>query len=565
MNAAVRIRTRQRRPDIEGRLTAAGIHPLLARLYAARGASAPPPQDAAALLAPAGLLDIDVAANRIADAIVRGERILIVADYDCDGATACAVGVLGLRALGAEVDYFVPNRFTTGYGLTPAVVDLAREQAPDLLITVDNGIASITGVAHARSAGIDVVVTDHHLPGPQLPAAVAIVNPNQPGCSFASKHLAGVGVMFYVLLAVRAELRRRGRFDGGSQPRLDTLLDLVALGTIADLVPLDANNRLLVALGLARMRAGNLRAGLAALARIGGREPRTLTTGDLGFVVAPRINAAGRLADMRLGIECLLADEPARAYRLAEQLDRMNAERRQVQDDMSVRAAELVLDAFDPTNHRAIVAFDASFHAGVTGLVASRLREAHHRPAIVFAPAGEGTLSGSGRSIPGFHLRDAIDLITKQFPGLVQRFGGHAMAAGLTIATADLPTFEQAFEQVASRWLGDDALHRVIEVDGPLEIGYIQPAAARMLDAEIWGQGFPAPLFFDTWRVVSQRVLKDKHLKATLEKDGRQVQAMAFNRNTPLPAQAALAFRLGLDDYGGTLTARLVIEHAADA
>lgn len=564
MTAPVRIRQRPRRLDAEQRLVRDGTHPLLARLFAARGLDTPPRMEAAALLPPAGLLDIDRAAARIADAIEAAERIVIVADYDCDGATACAVGVRGLRALDARIDYLVPNRFKTGYGLTPAIVDLARELDPTLLITVDNGIASMEGVAHARAAGIDVIVTDHHLPGARLPAAVAIVNPNQPGCHFASKHLAGVGVMFYVLLATRAELRRRRRFDAANQPRFDALLDLVALGTVADLVPLDANNRLLVALGLDRIRGGRVQPGMIALARVAGREPRTLSTGDLGFALAPRINAAGRLADMRIGIECLITDDPARCFFLAEQLDRINAERRQVQEDMNERAAALVLDSYNPADHRTIVAFDPSFHAGVTGLVASRLRETHHRPSIVFAPTADGLLSGSGRSIPGFHLRDAIDLVTKCAPDLVLRFGGHAMAAGLTIRGEGLAEFERIFETVAAQWLPADALQRVLDVDGPLELGYIQPQIAQLLDAQIWGQAFAAPVFFDEWRVVSQRVLKDRHIKATLEKDGRHVEAMAFNRSEPLPAEGGFAFRLASNDYNGTVSARLVIEYAAE-
>jgi len=560
-----RIRVRARNPQGERALEGAGVHPLLARLLAARGCQAPPAERASELLPPTTLLDIDVAAKRIADAIEREERIVIVADYDCDGATAGALGVRGLRALGAQVDYLVPNRFTTGYGLTPAVVDLARALEPRLLVTVDNGIASIDGVAHARAAGIDVVITDHHLPGAQLPMALAIVNPNQPGCRFPSKDLAGVGVMFYVLMATRAELRERGRYAQAPQPRLDTLLDLVALGTVADLVRLDANNRLLVQLGLDRIRNGQTSPGILALARVAGREARTLTTGDLGYALAPRINAAGRLADMRIGIECLLTDDATRAFFLAEQLDRINAERRNVQDDMNERAAALVLDRYDPAHQRSIVAFDPGFHAGVTGLVASRLREAHHRPAIVFAPTTEGMLSGSGRSIPGFHLRDAIDLVTKRAPALVQRFGGHAMAAGLTIRAEDLPEFERHFEAVATALIGADALERVLDVDGPLEVGYIQPQIAQLLDAQIWGQAFAPPVFYDTWDVVNQRVMRDKHVRATLEKDGRRVEAWAFNYAEPLPARAALAFRLALNEYNGAITARLVIERVLDA
>ncbi|HEU4621682.1 MAG TPA: single-stranded-DNA-specific exonuclease RecJ [Burkholderiaceae bacterium] len=558
----VHIRHRSRDAHAESRLIEAGLHPLVARLLAARGLSEPPLRRASQLLAPDGLRGIDRAATRLADAIVAREPMLVVGDYDCDGATACAVAVRGLRALGARVDYLVPNRFKSGYGLTPAIVELAVERAPRVIVTVDNGIASIEGVATANALGIDVVVTDHHLPGGALPAACAIVNPNQPGCTFRSKAVAGVGVVFYVLIAVRAELRKRGLFTAETQPRLDGLLDLVALGTVADLVKLDANNRLFVQLGLERIRGQQAQPGVLALARVAGRDPRALGVADLGFALGPRLNAAGRLADMTIGIECLLADDPARAYELALVLDRMNAERRELQHDMLGVAMEHVARV-DVGASTSIVLHDPAFHAGVTGLVAGRLKDLHHRPTIVFATSSDGRLTGSGRSIPGFHMRDAIDLVTKRAPGLIERFGGHAMAAGLTIPADALAPFTAAFEAVAQALLGGKPGARELVVDGPIESAYVSPAVVRLLDAEVWGQGFEPPLFHDTWRVLSQRVIKDRHLKLVLERDGQRLEGIAFGRVDALPQRADLAFRITTYEYNGLTSAQLVVEHAA--
>ncbi|WP_034412311.1 single-stranded-DNA-specific exonuclease RecJ [Derxia gummosa] len=560
-SAPPRFVVRPRDPRKEDALVRAGMHPLLARLYAQRGCSTPPVTGIGKLLPPTDMLGLPDAAERLADAIEDGEKLLVVADYDCDGATACAVAVRGLRQLGAEVDYLVPNRFETGYGLSPQVVDLALPRRPDLIVTVDNGIASHEGVDYANAHGIEVIVTDHHAVGATLPDARAIVNPNQPGCGFASRALAGVGVMFYVLIALRAELRRRGRFTAETQPRLDRLLDLVAVGTVADLVRLDENNRLLVKLGLERLRSGQANPGISALARVAGRELRKLSTADIGFGIGPRINAAGRLADMSIGIECLLTDDPARAFDLAGELDRMNAERRLVQDAMLDRSADLPVAPDAP----AIVLTDPSFHAGVTGLVATKLKDRHHRPAIVFAPSADGaTLTGSGRSIAGLHLRDAIDLVTKRAPGLVERFGGHAMAAGLTIGAGALDTFREQFVQVVIEQLGSAPQERIVTVDGPLETAWMKAEIAQMLGAEIWGQAFDAPLFADEFEVIQQRIVGERHVKASLRLNGQRFDAIGFNRQK-LPARGVFAYRVDANEFNGHINTQLVIEHVTEA
>ena len=552
------------------RLIQDGLHPVLARLYAARGIRAGHEIETAfeQLLPPDTLLGIGAAAARLADSIAKRHRLLIVADYDCDGATACAVAVRGLRMLGADVDYLVPNRFEYGYGLTPEIVELAlsnTRRPPELLITVDNGIASVEGVAAAKAAGVDVLVTDHHLPGDALPDACAIVNPNQPGCTFASKHLAGVGVMFYVLLVTRALMREQGVFDTASQPRLVQLLDLVALGTVADVVRLDPNNRILVAQGLARIRAGKAHAGIAALFRAAGREARSAGVQDLGFSVGPRLNAAGRLADMSLGIECLLTDDPGRAWELAQELDGMNRERREIETGMQ-REALASLEHMDPTDptRTTLTIFDALWHQGVIGIVASRLKERFYRPTITFAPADDDgeTIKGSGRSIPGFHLRDAIDIVSKRHPGLILKFGGHAMAAGLTLRADDLDVFSEALEQVGRETLPEHALLRIIETDGELEDAYFTPQFVEMLDAGIWGQGFPPPSFSGAFEVRAQSLVKDKHLKLQLYRGARRIDAIWFNRTEPLPEIATLAYRLTRDTYNGVTRVQMIVEHA---
>ncbi|WP_334186511.1 single-stranded-DNA-specific exonuclease RecJ [Noviherbaspirillum sp.] len=544
-----------------------GVHPVLARLYAARGLSDARElaSELNALIAPAGLLHIDAAAVFLADAIAAGKKMTIVADYDCDGATACAVGLRGLRALGARVDYIVPNRFEYGYGLTPEIVELtAREKSPDIIVTVDNGIASIDGVAEANRRGIEVVVTDHHLPAATLPAARVIVNPNQPECGFPSKNLAGVGVMFYVLLALRAELRRRGVFDAQNQPKLDSLLDLVALGTVADVVKLDANNRILVTQGLKRMRAGRMHAGIAALFRAAGREARKATPFDLGFGVGPRLNAAGRLSDMSLGIECLTTDDEGRAWAIAQQLDGINRERRDIEAGMQDTALAL-LESFNPADKTTISVFDASWHQGVIGIVASRLKDKFYRPTITFAPAGDGMIKGSGRSISGFHLRDALDLVSKQAPSLIDKFGGHSMAAGLSIRADMFEGFQAAFEAVGQNQLTKNQLERVLETDGPLEDAYFSPQFIELLDSQVWGQGFAPPVFCDEFRVLNQRILKEKHLKLLLEKNGRQYDAIWFGHVDSLPDRATVAFRLDANEFNGITRVQLMVEHAEPA
>ncbi|MFN4148938.1 MAG: single-stranded-DNA-specific exonuclease RecJ, partial [Rhodocyclaceae bacterium] len=454
-------------------LEQSGIHPLLARLYAARGIGSADELDTQlkSLLPPLGMKGIETAAALLADAVTAGRKILIVADYDCDGATACAVGIRALRMMGAGVDYLVPNRFETGYGLSPEIARLAAAKHPDLLVTVDNGIASVAGVAEAKRLGMTVIVTDHHLPGSELPEADAIVDPNQPGCRFASKAIAGVGVMFYVMLALRAELRRRGHFAAKREPNLAELLDLVALGTVADVVPLDRNNRILVAQGLRRIRERRMCAGIAALLALAGREPARAGTFDLGFVVGPRLNAAGRLADMSLGIECLLTDDMGRAANIAQQLDAINHERRAIEADMH-EAAALRLEAVEAGERASLVLFDPDWHQGVIGILAGRIKDKLHRPTFVFARGEGGELRGSGRSIPGLHLRDALDLVAKQQPNLLKRFGGHAAAAGLTLLERDLPAFETLFEDIVRRLLPPAALTRTLETDGPLEAAY---------------------------------------------------------------------------------------------
>lgn len=559
-----RIAVRSYSPRSAEMLTQQGLHPVMARLVVARGLT-----DARqlsteldALIAPAALLNVDHAAVFLADAITAGKKFVVVADYDCDGATACAVALRGLRALGAQVDYIVPNRFEYGYGLTPEIVDLtAREKSPDIIITVDNGIASIDGVDEANRRGIQVLVTDHHLPGDALPDAAVIVNPNQPDCRFPSKNLAGVGVMFYTLLALRAELRKRGRFDAASQPRLDALLDLVALGTVADVVKLDANNRILVAQGLKRIRAGRAHAGIAALLRVAAREAHRVTPFDLGFAVGPRLNAAGRLADMSLGIECLLTDDPGRAWAIAEQLDAINRERRSIEADMQ-DAALSALDEIEPRDSATLSLFNPDWHQGVIGIVASRLKEKFYRPTITFAPAGDGSIKGSGRSIPGFHLRDALDLISKREPDLIEKFGGHAMAAGLSLNEDDFGRFAEAFEAVGQEWLSPAQLEQVLETDGELEPAYFSLDFIAQLDKQVWGQGFAPPLFCDEFRVINQRVLKEKHLKLQLEKDGKSFDAIWFNHADGLPNRARVAYRLDVNEYNGVSKVQLMVEHA---
>ena len=564
---------RDRPPRSIWALEQAGVHPLLARLYAARGISQPATIDAslAHLLPPTGLKGIEAAAVLLADAMAADKKLCIVADYDCDGATACAVALRGLRLLGArDVRYIVPDRVVDGYGLTPAIAERVKASGAEVLITVDNGIASVEGVATARALGLQVLVTDHHLPAAVLPEADAIVNPNQPGCTFESKSLAGVGVMFYVLLVLRAELRQRGVFTAEQQPKLDTLLPLVALGTVADVVKLDANNRRLVAQGLARVRKGQMPPGMAALFAAAGRQSAQCTSQDFGFALGPRINAAGRLSDMTLGIECLTTDDVGRATELATQLDRINRERREIEGDMRAQALELAQEMFDPEEEppSALCVFDPDFHEGVVGIVASKLKDLHHRPTFVFAPsqaAGKGhELKGSGRSIPGFHLRDALDLVAKRHPGVLLRFGGHAMAAGCTLDEENLAIFEEALQQVAAEWLDEATLQRRLETDGPLQPEYRRHEVAETLAREVWGQGFAAPTFSEELEVLGQRLVGEKHLALKLRHQGQPVDGIWFGRVDPLPSLAHLAFRLEADEWQGNKRVRFVVEGMAE-
>ena len=568
----MKIEIRDVPPRAAWALEQAGVHPLLARLFAARGVTSRDELDdgLARLLPPAGLRGVQEAAVLLADAIAAQQRLCIVADYDCDGATACAVGIRGLRLLGAQhVSYLVPDRVVDGYGLTPPIARRVHERGADLLITVDNGIASVEGVARARELGLKVLVTDHHLPGSELPSADCIVNPNQPGCDFESKSIAGVGVMFYVLMALRAELRQRGAFDQATQPKLDALLPLVALGTVADVVRLDANNRRLVAQGLKRIRAGQLPVGLSALFSVAARASQKATTFDFGFALGPRINAAGRLADMTLGIELLLTDDAARADELARTLDGINRERREIEGGMREQAMQIAEGLFDVEDEppSAIAVFDPDFHEGVVGIVAARLKDRLHRPTFVFAassaPGREHELKGSGRSIPGFHLRDALDLVAKRHPGVLSKFGGHAMAAGCTIAEEHFDTFEQALQQVAAEWLDAATLTRRLETDGPLPPEYRRPDMVDTLHREVWGQGFAPPVFSEEVEVISQRLVGEKHLALKLRHQGQPVDGIWFGHTEPLPPRAQLAFRLEADEWQGVRRVRLLVEGVA--
>ena len=553
-------------PKRQWKLEQQGMHPLLARLYAARGIDdvSELEYELKGLIPPTEMKGIAEAAELLADAIEAEANILIVGDYDCDGATATAVGVLALRAFGARVDYLVPNRFEFGYGLSPEIVDLAAKAEPDLIVTVDNGIASIEGVARARELGIAVLITDHHLPGDALPEADAIVNPNQPGCTFPSKNIAGVGVLFYVMLALRAAMRERGVFEPGKEPNLGSLLDLVALGTIADVVSLDRNNRILVAQGLKRIRDGKMQPGIRALFRAVSREPAKASSFDLGFLIGPRINAAGRLSDMSIGIRCLIASELNDALAMAQQLDALNRERREIEAGMQEQAQAL-LEKFDAPDALALSLFDEHWHQGVVGILASRIKERFHRPVFAFARTDEaktdGLLRGSGRSIPGLHLRDALDLVAKRAPGVLQKFGGHAAAAGVTLREADLDIFRRTFEAVVRDTVAASDLTRTVETDGGLEASYFSLEVARMLQDEIWGQGFPAPLFADTFVVEHQRLLKDAHLKLRLRKGNTVIEAMRFHNATPAPDQVRVAYRLQINEYNGVASPQLVVEH----
>jgi single-stranded-DNA-specific exonuclease len=549
-------------------LEQSGVHPVLARLFAARGVhdAQELKTELALLLPPAGLKGIDDAAQLLANAIDQQLRFCIVADYDCDGATACAVALRGLTLLGAQhVSFIVPDRVVDGYGLTPDIAQRVHASGAQVLITVDNGIASVSGVEEAKRLGLHVLITDHHLPGPELPTPDALVNPNQPGCGFESKSMAGVGVMFYVLLALRAELRQRGIFSKETEPKLDGLLPLVALGTVADVVALDANNRRLVAQGLLRMRKGHLPAGMAALFKVAARDATQASSQDMGFAIGPRINAAGRLSDMTLGIECLRTDDTELAWRLAQQLDTINRERRSMEGDMRAQAlliAESLMDS-EEIAPAALCVFDEDFHEGVVGIIAGRLKDLHYRPCFVFASSqsqGQAVLKGSGRSIPGFHLRDALDAIAKRHPNLLLRFGGHAMAAGCTLLEDDLATFEMALQDIATQWLDAATLAQTLATDGSLPQQYVRPDMVKHLQVHVWGQGFAAPVFQDTVNVLSQKIVGEKHLSLKLQLHGQLVDAIWFGRTEGLPVQATVAYRLDINTWQGMEKLQLQIE-----
>ncbi|MCH4874175.1 single-stranded-DNA-specific exonuclease RecJ [Pseudomonas sp. TMW22091] len=545
---------------------------LLTRLYAARGVQSQAELDKslARLIPYQQLKGIDAAVDLLVVALEQRQRILIVGDFDADGATASTVGMLGLRLLGAaHVDYLVPNRFEYGYGLTPEIVEVALTRKPQLLITVDNGISSVEGVAAAKKAGLSVLVTDHHLPGNELPAADAIVNPNQPGCEFASKALAGVGVIFYVLIALRARLNSLGWYQNSKAPNIAELLDLVALGSVADVVPLDANNRILVHQGLERIRAGRARPGLKAILEVAKRDHSRITSTDLGFILGPRLNAAGRLDDMSLGIECLLTDDANAAREMAVQLDEMNQDRKSIEQGMQREALAQLKELPIDSMPFGLCLFDPEWHQGVIGILASRLKERYFRPTFAFADAGDGLLKGSGRSVPGFHIRDALSVVAAQHPDLIAKYGGHAMAAGLTLPAANFEVFSQAFDEEVRRQLSQEDLTGRLLSDGSLAVEEFHLELARALrNAGPWGQHFPEPLFHGVFQLVEQRIVGERHLKVVLKTECGSVKldgiAFGIDREVwpnPTIRWVELAYKLDLNEFRGNETVQLMIAH----
>jgi len=545
--------------------------PLLERLFKSRGADfglAQEKQALAGLLHPSGLKGLDEGAQYLADCVEAKKRIIVVADYDCDGATACAVAVRGLKMLGFDtVDYMVPNRFTDGYGLTPAIVQrvAAMQEPHDIIFTVDNGIASVDGVKLARELGLEVFITDHHLPGEALPPTPYIINPNQPGCTFASKSLAGVGVVFYLLMGLRAALRERGKFTRETQPAIERLLDLVALGTVADVVALDENNRRLVKAGLQAIRRGRCQAGMAALYQVCGKESRDAASTDMGFFIGPRINAAGRMDDMTVGIQCLLTDDFNEGLDLASRLNTLNRERRSVEGQMQSEAS-LLLQGVEVGQSHTIVMANEGWHQGVIGIVAGRLKEEHHRPTFVFADGAtpdQPSWKGSGRSIPGFHLRDALDLVSKRHPGLILKFGGHAMAAGMTLRKEGLETFKAAFEQVAQELMEPHILTKEVLHDGGLEADEYSLDCARMIADQVWGQGFPEPLFFDSFVIEDCKIMAEKHLRLSLRPKHAphiRLQGVWFKRTEIDGQEMQLAYRLSENKFRGDSSLQLIVD-----
>ena len=532
------------------------------RLLAARGADPFERDDLAMLLAPSSMKDIGVAALRIDETIAAGGHIVIVADYDADGATACAIAVRGLRMFGANVSFVVPNRFTDGYGLSPALVDRALEHMPALIVTVDNGIAALAGIDAANAKGVPVVVTDHHLTGDEIPKAAAIVNPNQPGCAFPSKHMAGCGVMFYVLIELRRRCREQG--DARGNAPLNTLFDILALGTVADVVQLDRNNRVLVTAGLARLHRGLACPGIRQLFRVSGRAIEAAGAIDLGFYIGPRINAAGRMDDASVGIRCLITDDEQEAASLADALEQTNQLRKAVQAEIQQEAEELAQD-ITATDDYALVVANHKWHEGVIGIVAGRLKDRYRRPAIVFASGEEGRLKGSCRSIPALLIRDAIAAVDRKLPGAIVKFGGHAMAAGLTIREEMFESFQKAFEAQVRLSLRPSDLEEVIEHDGGLSANELTVDNARWIRQGVWGQGFPAPSFLIDANVRSSRILKDKHTKFVLEVDGRPVDAILFNEVVEGIGRGVFHAKLEINEWNGTTRTQLLIEKVLDS
>lgn len=569
---------KRRHPSSEEHSFSDTLHPLLQQIYAARGIAREQEvsTELAHLLKPDSLKGLSQAVSLVVDALTAEQRILIVGDFDADGATSCTLAVLVLRAMGVrQVDFLVPNRFEYGYGLTPEIVEVAQTRSPDLIITVDNGISSIEGVAAANAAGIKVLVTDHHLPGSQLPAAAAIVNPNQPGCLFESKNLAGVGVIFYLMSALRSELRRQQWFDskGIAEPNMADYLDLVALGTVADVVPLDRNNRILVAQGLRRIRAGRTRPGIKALLAIANRNPQRLVSADLGFALGPRLNAAGRLDDMSLGIQCLLTEDDYLAREMAAQMDGLNQDRKSIEGTMQ-KEALASLEAVDlkPEDMPlGLCLYDGQWHQGVIGILASRIKDRYHRPVIAFADTDDGkTIKGSARSIPGLHIRDALDAVAAKNPKLLSKFGGHAMAAGMSINKQDYPAFAEAFDAEVRRQLKEEDLQAVLHSDGELPAENFTLELAQVLrDAGPWGQHFPEPLFDGVFRLVQQRIVGEKHLKivVAVDDEGKQIiDGIAFNVDTELwpnneVDKVRLVYKLDVNEFRGRQSVQMMVDY----
>ena len=566
MSHTKRIATRPINPQLQSALQAAGANPLIAQLYAARNvADSSELNDSLKQLIPyTQLTNCTAAASRLADAITAQQKILIIADYDADGATACSVAMKGLASMGARVDFFVPNRFEHGYGLTPELADIAHAKGADLIVTVDNGISSTEGVARAKALGLDVIVTDHHIAGSVVPDCI-IVNPNQRGCTFPSKSIAGVGVIFYVLIALRAELRARDYFSGClniAEPKLDELLDLVALGTVADVVALDHNNRILVSQGLKRIRAGKMSHGIRALFQTARCSAQKAQPFDFGYKIAPRINAAGRLDDMSIGIACLLSGSLNEAESMAGELNELNQTRQEIEQEM---LSDILADCPSalPSEQTTLCVYRDSFHQGVVGIVASRLKEKFYRPVFVFAPDDDGNYRGSGRSIAGVHLRDVLDAIAKRVPDIIIKFGGHAMAAGLTLRQGSLKTFGDLFEDIVRSQVNEDTLSQTFLTDGSLKASDITLANAQLINAQIWGQGFPPPSFADTFQVIRQQSMgaDKKHTKAWLAKEGQEFEAMFWRCEDTLPRDIRVVYRPTVNEWKGNTELQLYVDY----